>query len=185
MLKVPRPGRVKTRLGRDIGHVTAAWWYRHQVARLLRRIDDPRWRVVLCVAPDVAGLTCRFWPARYPRLAQGGGDLGDRMARALAAMPPGDVILIGSDIPAISPAHIARAFRQVARADAVFGPARDGGYWLIGMRNGRVPKGAFGGVRWSGPHALGDSIASLGGARVLLADTLDDVDCQADLLRQG
>ncbi len=46
MLKVPRAGWVKTRLGRDIGMTAAAWWFRHQVAQLLRRIDDPRWRVV-------------------------------------------------------------------------------------------------------------------------------------------
>ena len=42
MLKEPRPGRVKTRLGREIGMVPAAWWFRHQVAALLRRIEDPR-----------------------------------------------------------------------------------------------------------------------------------------------
>jgi len=51
MLKEPRAGRVKTRLGRDIGMVGAAWWFRHQVRRLLRRIDDPRWNVVLARGP--------------------------------------------------------------------------------------------------------------------------------------
>ncbi|WP_415405041.1 hypothetical protein [Tateyamaria sp. SN3-11] len=71
MLKVPRPGRVKTRLGRDIGMVTAAWWFRHQVARLLRRIEDPRWRVVLAVAPDIDGPTSRVWPRHFMRWPQG------------------------------------------------------------------------------------------------------------------
>ena len=42
MVKEPRAGRVKTRLGKDIGLTAAAWWFRHQVKRLLRRIDDPR-----------------------------------------------------------------------------------------------------------------------------------------------
>ena len=45
MVKQPRPGRVKTRLARDIGRVEAAWWYRHQMTRLLRNLRDPRWQI--------------------------------------------------------------------------------------------------------------------------------------------
>ena len=86
MLKEPRPGRVKTRLGRDIGMTAAAWWFRHQVTGLLRRIDDPRWRAVLAVAPDHAGLRSRVWPATFARMPQGAGHLGDRMARMLRAV---------------------------------------------------------------------------------------------------
>ena len=75
MLKEPRPGRVKTRLGRDIGMGAAAWWFRHQTGRLLRRLEDPRWQLILAVAPDRDGLQSRVWPAHLPRLPQGGGDL--------------------------------------------------------------------------------------------------------------
>ncbi|WP_425283593.1 DUF2064 domain-containing protein [Methyloceanibacter stevinii] len=49
-------------------------------------------------------------------------------------MPPGPVVLVGSDIPRISRAHIAEAFRLLGNADAVFGPAQDGGYWLVGFK---------------------------------------------------
>ena len=66
MVKEPRPGRVKTRLGRDLGMVGAAWWFRHQTRRLLRRLEDPRWQLVLAVAPDVEGLPRRRWPAHPP-----------------------------------------------------------------------------------------------------------------------
>ncbi len=66
MLKEPRAGRVKTRLGKDIGMVGAVWWFRHQVSGLLRRIEDPRWTVVLAVAPDSA-VAGRAWPARFQR----------------------------------------------------------------------------------------------------------------------
>ena len=52
MVKEPHPGRVKTRLGRELGMIAAAWWFRHQVARLLRRVEDPRWRLVLAVSPS-------------------------------------------------------------------------------------------------------------------------------------
>ena len=181
MLKEPRPGRVKTRLGREIGMVPAAWWVRHQTARLLRRLDDPRWRLVLAVAPDRA---ChgRAWPAHLPRVAQGGGDLGARMARLFRRLPPGPALIVGADIPALGTAHVARAFRLLARHDAVFGPAPDGGYWAVGLRRtGAVPAGLFRNVHWSTPDALADSIATLPGARIALADTLRDVDTAADL----
>ncbi|KMW60636.1 hypothetical protein AIOL_000800 [Candidatus Rhodobacter oscarellae] len=180
MLKEPRAGRVKSRLGREIGMTEAAWWMRHQTKRLLRQLDDPRWRLVLSVAPDTA-VASRAWPAHLRRVPQGRGDLGTRMARALSAMPPGPVVLIGGDIPAVTPAHIARALRRLGACDAVFGPAEDGGFWLVGLRGPRVPSGFFQGVRWSTEHALVDALATLPGRRVGLADTLRDVDRAADL----
>lgn len=179
MLKEPRPGRVKTRLARDIGSIAATWWFRHQVRRLLRRIVDPRWQVVLAVAPDSA-IASRAWPA-LPRKAQGGGDLGARMARMLRAAD-GPVCLIGADIPGITPARIACAFAALGDHDAVFGPAPDGGFWLVGVRHPkRLPHGFFRKVRWSSEHALSDSLATLPGWRVARVDTLRDVDTAADL----
>lgn len=181
MVKLPRPGRVKTRLARGIGAVPAAWWMRHQLRRVLRRLVDPRWELVLAVAPDVA-INAAGWPRRVARVAQGPGDLGARMGRVLRGLPPGPVCIIGADIPGVTPAHIARAFRALGQADAVFGPAPDGGYWLIGMqRTGRIPATLFRNVRWSGPYALTDSIASLPGLRIARADTLADVDEASDL----
>lgn len=182
MLKEPRVGRVKTRLGRDIGMVAAAWWFRHQVRALLRRIEDPRWCVVLAVAPDRAGMMSRVWPARIARLPQGRGNLGDRMGRALRAAPAGPVCVIGADIPGISRARIAEAFAALGRHDAVFGPAPDGGYWLIGLRRLRgVPPSLFEGVRWSSPHALRDTQETLAGHSIAHVATLRDVDTVADL----
>jgi len=182
MLKEPRPGRVKTRLGRDIGMVAAAWWFRHQTARLIRRMQDPRWRVVLAVAPDREGMASRVWPAHLPRLPQGQGDLGARMARIMRGGARGPVCIIGGDIPGIRTAHIARAFAALGAYDAVFGPAPDGGYWLIGLRRIRAaPAGFLHRVRWSSAHALQDSMATLPGARIALVDTLRDVDTAADL----
>ncbi|MFT7594102.1 MAG: rSAM/selenodomain-associated transferase 1 [Paracoccaceae bacterium] len=186
MVKEPHPGRVKTRLGRDIGMVPAAWWFRHQSARLLRRLRDPRWQVVLAVSPDREGLASRVWPADLVRLPQGRGDLGARMRRGLRCNAQGNtrgpVCVIGADIPCVTRAHIARAFAALGAHDLVFGPALDGGYWLVGARHGgRVPAGLFQNVRWSGPHALADSVASAQGARVALVDRLRDVDDAADL----
>lgn len=184
MLKEPRPGRVKTRLGRDIGHVRAAWWFRHQTRRLLRRIQDPRWRVVLAVAPDHAGLSSRVWPATLPRLAQGQGDLGARMVRMMRALPPGPVCVIGGDIPGLERHHVWQAFQALGPAEAVFGPAEDGGYWLVGVRGPvRHAAGLLRDVRWSTKDALADSRRSLAGRRVALVSVLADVDRASDLDR--
>lgn len=182
MLKEPRAGRVKTRLGRDIGATAAAWWMRHQTRRLLLRLRDPRWRLVLAVAPDRAALHSRAWPADLCRVPQGRGDLGRRMRRALQWPARGPVCLIGGDIPAVRRGHIAAAFACLGDHQAVFGPATDGGYWLIGLAQPRrVPRGFLQGVRWSGPHALADTKASAANLRIALTATLADVDTVADL----
>lgn len=182
MVKEPRPGRVKTRLGRDIGMTAAAWWFRHQTAHLLRKITDPRWQIVLAVAPDRAGLQSRVWPAHLPRRAQGEGHLGRRMARMLAATPPGPACVIGADVPGITRAHIAAAFAALGAHDAVFGPAVDGGYWLIGLKHPRrQPPGFLEHVRWSTEHALADSIATLPDHAIARVATLADVDRADDL----
>jgi len=183
-LKEPRPGRVKTRLGREIGMTAAAWWFRHQSRRLIRRLGaDRRWRTVLAVSPDREGMASRVWPANLSRWPQGSGDLGDRMGRVLRGMPPGPVIIVGADIPAIAPSHVARGFHLLGRHDAVLGPAPDGGYWMIGLRRGgrAAPAGLFHGVRWSSPHALADTVASLAPLDVGFGATLRDVDEVADL----
>ena len=181
MVKVPRPGRVKTRLGRDIGMVAAAWWFRHQVSRLLREVKDPRWDIVLAVAPDVEGMMSRCWSAEFVRWPQGRGNLGDRMVRMMQRAA-GPVCVIGTDIPDITRAHIAEGLAALGPSDVVFGPAPDGGYWLIGAKLGTVlrPK-ILKGVRWSTPHALADTRAAFSGKRIALIRTLADVDTADDL----
>jgi hypothetical protein len=182
MLKEPRPGRVKTRLGQGIGMVAAAWWFRHQTARLLREMDDPHWQVILAVAPDAEGLRSRVWPAHLPRIAQGSGNLGHRMARLMRGLPAGPVCIIGGDIPGVRKRHVARAFKALGGHDAVFGPAPDGGYWLVGLKRTRaIPAGFLQGVRWSSDAALAGSMATLPDASIALVDTLRDVDTIADL----
>lgn len=182
MVKEPLPGRVKTRLGRDIGVIPATWWFRHQTRRLIRRMRDPRWNIILAVSPDYQGLTSRFWPNSIERIGQGGGDLGARMARLLNAPHRGPVCIIGGDIPAISPAHIVRAFAQLGSHDFVFGPATDGGFWLVGAkRTAALPPDLFQGIEWSTPNTLKDTIATLGQRRVAYADQLSDVDQKTDL----
>jgi uncharacterized protein len=173
--RAPRLGAVKRRLAREVGDVAALRFHRAMLASLARRLGrDRRWRTVLAVTPDRA-----CFPTPLPRVAQGRGDLGERMARALAR--DRRAVLVGSDIPGIRAADIAAAFRALdGRADAVFGPAEDGGYWLVGL-GPRRPAEPFRGVRWSGPHALADTAANCRGRRVALVRRLRDVDDAAGL----
>ena len=182
MVKEPHPGRVKTRLARDIGHVDAAWWFRHQSARLIRRLRDPRWQLALAVAPDAEGLRSRVWPADLPRIPQGFGSLGQRMTAIFPGLSPGPVCIIGSDIPGITRRHIASAFTALGSSDAVIGPAPDGGYWLIGLKGtAAVPASLLDGVRWSTAHARADTERALAPRRIAYIDTLRDIDRLADL----
>lgn len=182
MLKEPRPGRVKTRLGRAIGMTRAACWFRHQTVRLLCDLRDPRWNIVLAVSPDAEGMKSRVWPPDLPRIPQGRGHLGDRMKRALDLPGPGPVCIIGADVPGVRREHIAAAFRGLGASDAVLGPAPDGGYWLIGLKRLRAaPPGLFDNVRWSSPHAMADTLRSLAPLRVAFVETLRDVDEIDDL----
>lgn len=178
MLKAPVAGRVKTRLGHDIGMTTAAWWFRHQSAGMIRRLQSPRWETWLAVAPDTA-LHSRCWPSHLPRMAQGRGDLGARMARVMRASG-GPVVLVGGDIPGVQRGHIAEAFQLLGQKTLVFGPATDGGFWLVGKR-GPLPRGLFDGVTWSCPTTLAETRASAGAARIGYTAMLSDVDTIKDL----
>jgi hypothetical protein len=129
------------------------------------------------VTPDVAMSRRRLWPGGVPVTPQGGGDLGVRMRRAVAACSPGPVVLIGSDIPAVTASHIADAFRLLGRHDLVFGPAQDGGFWLIAARRCPCLPPLFGDVRWSSRHALADALSNLPRRiSVGFAARLEDVD---------
>ena len=176
MAKLPVAGGVKSRLAREVGVAGATRFARHAAIALLQRVGfDRRWQTTVAIAPD-AGVVCRFWPRGLARIAQGGGDLGARMQRIFNCLPPGPVLIVGTDVPGIAPGHIAKAFHLLGRHDAVLGPATDGGYWLVGLRRRPRVLRPFAAVRWSSAHALADTLANLGGHTVAFVATLGDVD---------
>ncbi|MCU4158705.1 TIGR04282 family arsenosugar biosynthesis glycosyltransferase [Acidiphilium sp. AL] len=171
--RAPRLGTVKRRLARDIGVREALRFHRNALSRLLRELRDLRGvDVVIAITPNRARDDLA---SRYRRIGQGRGDLGARMARAFRTFPRRRVVLIGSDIPGICAADIREGLRKLRGCDAVFGPAMDGGYWLIGM-TGRRPAAPFGNVRWSSSHALDDTIANFAGHRIRYLRHLRDID---------
>ena len=187
-VRAPVAGAVKRRLawGPDgaggIGAAAACRFYRRNTATVIQRIaHDKRWRTWLAVSPDRTLRAARVWPRRVARLPQGRGDLGRRMAQPLAALPPGPVAIVGTDIPDLAKPHIAAAFAALCSHNAVFGPAPDGGYWLAGFRRRPALLDPFAGVRWSSEHALDDTLANLPRtARVAFLETLRDIDTPAD-----
>ena len=186
MARAPRLGAGKRRLARDVGALAAWRFQRRMLCQVLRRLGgDPRWTTWLAVTPDRAVGKPAHWARRTRVIPQGAGGLGARMERLLRAGPPGapgPVVVVGSDIPDLDAGHVAQAFRALGRHDWVFGPAADGGYWLVGARRRRTPWRTFEAVRWSSQHALADSLANLKGARVALLEALHDVDTGEDLV---
>jgi uncharacterized protein len=182
MIRSPVAGRVKRRLARDIGVVRATSFYRN-LSRLVatRLAGNRRWAVCAAVTPDRA----RVWrlPPGVCVINQGSGDIGARMARLLLGAPPGPVVLIGSDIPGVDTRRIVEAYAALRGKEAVFGPAEDGGFWLLGLGRRTLARRMFKGVRWSSEHALADTLKNLAGRPVGLAATLADVDDGASHVR--
>lgn len=171
--RAPRLGVVKRRLARDIGARAALRFHTATLTALLRALlACQRFDVVLAVTPDRA----RFrLSSRVRRIDQGHGDLGQRMSRAFRRYPRGRMALMGCDIPEANAADVCHAFRRLGTADAVFGPAEDGGYWLIAL-GPRRPANLFGRARWSTEHALADTLRQFHSHRVAFIRRLSDVD---------
>jgi uncharacterized protein len=176
--RAPRLGTVKRRLARDIGDRAALAFHTGTLLRLLRGLlCDRRFRTVLALTPD--GARDRL-PVRLARIGQGRGDIGARMTAACRRFPRGNVAIVGSDIPDANAADLRAAFRSLGRHDAVFGPAEDGGYWLVAL-GPRRPAQPFHKARWSTEHALADTLRNFRGRRVMQARMLRDVDTACDL----
>lgn len=169
--RAPAIGVGKTRLARDVGAVTAWRAYRTISARLLWSLRDPRWRLVLRLE---GGAVDPRWP-KLPTEAQGRGDLGARLERAMRAHGRGPVAVIGADAPDVTRARVRRAFRA---RDAV-GPAEDGGFWLLALSPRRARRVRFAGVRWSSAYTLKDTLAAVGELQWL--EPLVDIDTGSSL----
>jgi glycosyltransferase A (GT-A) superfamily protein (DUF2064 family) len=181
MVKLPVAGRVKTRLAREIGTAEATRFYRATARAVLARLgSQPFWQTIIAVSPDT-GVASPMLPARLRRMPQGVGGLGARMQRPMRTLPPGPVCVVGTDILAIRAADVRMAFRLLGRCDAAFGPAVDGGFWLVGFRRRPSVFYPYCGVRWSRPDTLAAVLANLGHRTVGFTTRLADVDTAADL----
>jgi uncharacterized protein len=179
MAKLAVLGRVKTRLGREIGAVEALRFYRAtRQAVFLRLHRDPRFQIIAAVDP--ATERDRSLPRGIRQVGQTRADLGRRMEALLRARGSLRNIVIGTDIPGITATHIADAAHRLRGASAIIGPAGDGGFWLYGARASPRRIIPFDTVRWSHPETLSDVQRNLRLAPLAFAATLSDVDTRAD-----
>ena len=133
--KAPIMGRAKTRLAADIGPVHAKRIYRSLMAQVLRQTRDPRWETVLAVTPPHLLGRVPDWDG-FAQIPQVSGSLSPRLAALFERKGP--TLTIGTDCPQVDSTDIANAFRALKSKSYVFGPASDGGFWLMGA-NGPLP----------------------------------------------
>ena len=170
--KKPGMGAAKTRLARDIGPVHAQRIARAMSSQILRNVTDARWNTSLYVTPKQAMGAVPAWEG-FAQRPQPLGSLSPRLGEVFSgAKRP--VIVIGTDCPQIRATDIADAIDALRTAPFVFGPASDGGFWLMAARAPLRPH-IFEGVRWSSEHTLSDLESRLKGSVAKLR-TLTDVD---------
>ncbi|MBX9632623.1 MAG: TIGR04282 family arsenosugar biosynthesis glycosyltransferase [Burkholderiales bacterium] len=156
--KAPDPGKVKTRLASHIGEGPAAVLAARLALRTLATACEAGvGDVELWCAPDTVHPFFDLCRRRHGVAlhVQVGDDLGARMNHALnsALQRTPAAILIGSDIPGLAPTDLRLAAASLAAGDdAVFGPAEDGGYWLIGLS--KVDEAIFADMPWGGSNVL-------------------------------
>ncbi len=178
-VKAPVRGAVKTRLARGLGAGAATAWYRCSLIRTLNMMRSASLDFTLAVAPSAPAFRSAS-PIRGRIISQARGDLGHRMAAAARAGGPS--VIVGADIPGLSPAILHAALDAVQRFDLVLGPARDGGYYLVGVKSPAHVFRLYDGVRWSSEHALADTLANAPRHwRIGFLPMLSDVDVAEDL----
>ncbi len=169
--KAPAIGKAKTRLAADIGKVHAHRLYRTMLSKVIRNVQDPRWETILMATPARAIHQVREWEG-LTQIPQVNGSLSPRLLDVFSDR--GATLVIGTDCPQVTRSDIADGFKALKKHAAVFGPADDGGFWLMGM-NGPVKPTVFDNVRWSHEDTLSDVKANIDGS-VHHLRTLIDVD---------
>lgn len=173
-------GKVKTRLAAGLGEKRALEIYRLLLDKTyfaLSTISVPIWTYFSDFIPE---------NPTYPacnRMLQVGQDLGERMKKAFAACFESGmvkIVLIGTDCPSLEGKHIIQAFEALDQSDLVLGPARDGGYYLIGMS--RNADFLFEGISWSSELVLSQTLAlaAAQGLQTSLLPVLEDIDTLED-----
>ncbi len=183
----PEAGKVKRRLAEEIGAKEAAELYSAFLGDILAAVRQTgRPFAIGCTPAAAVDYFRSLAPDAAEVFAQEGGDLGERMSAALEKffrLGWGPIVLVGSDIPLLSPEILCRAGDELMKVPAVLGPARDGGYYLIGLD--RVRKELFAGPGWGGGTVLEETrrILEQGGVDYRLLPPLTDIDTAADLER--
>jgi rSAM/selenodomain-associated transferase 1 len=182
-VKAPRPGFVKTRLAATIGVKAASEAYCQMFEELRRELGSLR-NVQLRFSPSDAASEIPHWRGPgWTMSPQGEGDLGARLTTAFAdafAAGAQRIAVIGSDCPYLTVNDIEQAWASLSDYDVVLGPARDGGYWLVALR--QLHREIFREIPWGTGDVLEHTLERARAAhlRVHLLRKLSDIDTAAD-----
>ncbi len=185
-LKYPEPGKVKTRLAKDVGNQKAAEIYQQIAEMILKNTlngDQNYGRIVFYDPPERLRDFAQ-WLGQEKFIPQQGRDVGERMDNAIRELLAGGAekaVLTGADIPALNSTVISEAFAALDHADIVLGPAKDGGYYLIGMK---APHSEiFQNIPWSSERVFEQTMNVINRLqlRPAIAPLLSDIDRAEDL----
>jgi rSAM/selenodomain-associated transferase 1 len=188
--RLPRPGEVKTRLGKEVGMAEASEIYR-EFAQHVFSIGDQLaatgTRIYLFYDAVAKEQDIRAWIRHLFVFApQSEESLGERMQRAFdkAFMEgAGRSVIIGTDVPELEASTVLNAFDRLSSHDVVIGPSTDGGYYLLGMN--RPTKEIFKGIKWSTDSVYRESIKRLDSLSLSYSvlPELADIDTKEDYAR--
>lgn len=152
MLRVPEKGTVKTRISRDLSVDKVLELYKNFVKDVLTSVKKTALHTLVFFYPDKRKDLLKKWLGlNFKYFPQKGENLGDRMQNAfLKAFSLGfdQATLIGTDCPELSDEIIIDSFKGIDEKGAVIGPAKDGGYYLIGFKKNLFDKIIFTDIPW-------------------------------------
>lgn len=186
--RTPELGKVKTRLAASLGNHGALGVYIFLLKHTIREAALSDADVFLYISGGVEGWSAISIPEGFQVKAQQGEDLGERMNQAFTeifGLGYQQVIVIGSDCYELYSSNLHDAFEQVEAGKAVIGPARDGGYYLLGLPC--MLETIFFNKEWSTPSLLPATLRDLQKEElpVFILETLSDIDTVEDLRQSG
>ena len=188
MAKHPAPGRTKTRLCPPLTASEAAMLYEALLTDTIGLVSGLRGieMAIAVTPPEAAGEVAALAPPGARMLAVDGADIGECLRTSFGQLLSQGftaVVAVNSDSPTLPATYIERAFDLLRDHDVVLGPAEDGGYYLIGLRQNQP--GLFHGISWSTGHVAAQTLERIGalGLTVAQLPAWYDVDTPADLDR--
>jgi len=183
--KYPEPGKVKTRLARDIGDKMACLVYQRLLQHSWFSVKQSGYPCTVCLSPDskIETFKQHYQASVVPQF---GADIGEKMAhnfQQFFALNYDNIILCGADILDMDPALFHEGFKALEQEDCVIGPTLDGGYYAIGFTKKSFSKEIFSGFPWSNSEVYSNTLKIISKLNLTLytlprrmdLDTFDDI----------
>jgi uncharacterized protein len=186
-VKYPEPGKVKTRLAKDIGIQKAASLYKEMVEQVMKQTQctDRSYRRVVCFDPPDRVDEFRDWLDADEWRTQSSGDLGQRLDDAFKTSLKDNArcVVIGSDCIELTNTHVQKALAELKTHDLVIGPSHDGGYYLIACKK-NYPE-LFCEIPWSTNQVFMETMKRAQNLRLTtkILEKLNDIDSLRDMFQ--